>query len=73
MNLHGSVEVPRAALYGFRDFLSRFHKTQITSEEWTEKMRWIDSLLEQEPLVSQWTQEMSEAAYRSRVREDSDA
>ena len=50
MNLHGSVEVPRAALYGFRDFLSRFHKTQITSEEWTEKMRWIDSLLEQSSL-----------------------
>ncbi|KKM79404.1 hypothetical protein LCGC14_1350140 [marine sediment metagenome] len=48
IDLHGSVQVPRAALYGFRDFLTRFLKETITSAEWKEKMRWIDSLLEAE-------------------------
>ena len=46
VDLHGTVEVPRAALYGFRGFLSRFRKEAISNEEWMEKMRWIDSLLE---------------------------
>lgn len=68
MDLHGSVEVPRAALYGFRDFVNRFRTATVESKEVQEKLRWIDSLLESQPMVSQWTQEMSEAAYRSRVR-----
>jgi len=50
IDLRGTVEVPRAALYGFRDFLNRFHGQTITTREWKEKMRWIDSLLEQPTL-----------------------
>lgn len=68
MDLHGSVEVPRAALYGFRDFVDRFRTGTVDGKEVQEKMRWIDSLLESEPMVSQWTPKMSEAAYRSRMR-----
>lgn len=45
LDLHGSVQVPRAALYAFREFLQRFHAETITSAEWEQKMRWIDSLL----------------------------
>lgn len=68
MNLHGSVEVPRAALIGFRDFVDRFRTATVDGKEVQEKLRWIDSLLEQESMVIQWTPEMSEAAYRSRMR-----
>lgn len=50
IDLHGTVEVPRAALYGFRDFVERFHGETITSVEWEQKMRWLDSLLEQPTL-----------------------
>ena len=50
IDLRGTVEVPRAALYGFRGFLVRFHDGHITDPEWKEKMRWIDSLLEQQML-----------------------
>jgi len=49
MNLHGSVEVPRAALYGFRDFVDRFRTGTITGKEAAEKIRWLDSLLEEVP------------------------
>lgn len=48
IDLKGTVDVPRAALYGFRDFLTRFHDGSISSAEWKEKMRWIDSLLTEE-------------------------
>jgi len=68
MNLHGSVEVPRAALVAFRDFLDRFRTGTIEGKELAEKMRWLDSLLKEEEPKSQWTPEMSEAAYRSRMR-----
>ena len=46
--VEGMGGVPRAALHGFRGFLGRFRKEAISNEEWMEKMRWIDSLLEVE-------------------------
>ena len=52
IDLHGMVQVPRAALYGFRGFLDRFQKGSITSVEWKEKMQWIDSLLAESPAAS---------------------
>ena len=67
VELQGTVEVPRAALHGFRGFLSRFRKEAISNEEWMEKMRWIDSLLEVKP-SGNWTPGMSEALHRARVK-----
>ena len=49
IDLHGTVEVPRAALYGFRDFVNRFCGASVSTAEVAEKMRWLDSLLEGNP------------------------
>lgn len=55
MNLHGEVLVPRAALVGFKDFVNRFTNPQgITGEEAQEKLRWLDSLLEEPDAEEEW-------------------
>lgn len=46
--LRGSVDVPRAVLVEFQNFLIRFGKETITDNELREKVRWFESLLKKD-------------------------
>lgn len=72
IDLHGTVEVPRAALYGFRDFLFRFREyppmQSPLQRELQDKSRWIDSLLEQHALPP--LQQIPVSSQRQRTPEE---
>ena len=47
-DLRGSVDVPRAALIAFQEFLERFRHETVTGKEVVAKIRWLESLLKQD-------------------------